>query len=120
MAMPQEELVALDAVVYRFPTEMLAARRARRAMFARRRRTAGVATVVVALGLLLGGGPRGTAEAARPDAPQAVTIRPADTLWGLAERFAPASVDPRAYVDAVIGLNALDGPVQPGMRLRLP
>lgn len=120
MALRQEDLVALDAVVYRFPTDRIAAHRARRAMFARRRRTVGVTTVVMALGLLLAGGPEGTASASRAGLPEAVTIRHGDTAWGLAERFAPPSVDPRAYVAAVVELNHLEGPLQPGMRLKLP
>ncbi|HWC13355.1 MAG TPA: LysM peptidoglycan-binding domain-containing protein [Actinomycetota bacterium] len=120
MALRQEDLVGLDAVLYRFPTDRIAARQARRAMFARRRRTLGIATIAVAVGLLLAGGPEGTAAASRPGAAEVVTIGRGDTIWGLAERFAPPSVDPRAYADAVLQLNELEGPLQPGMRLKLP
>lgn len=122
MAIRQEELVGLDAVVYRFPTESFRARAARRSMMARRRRSLGVATVLVAASLLLGGRPLGAAETSRTPqvAPHTVTVRPGDSLWGLAERYAPASGDPRAYIDAAVALNGLEGPIEAGMRLRLP
>jgi hypothetical protein len=120
VAVRQEDLLLREAVVYRFPTEMIRSRRARRAMIARRRLTLGVVTIAMALGLLLASGPEGSATASVTGAPQAVTIRHGDTLWGIAARFAPESVDPRAYVDALESLNSIQGPIQPGMRLKLP
>lgn len=45
MAIRQEDLLVREAVVYPFPTHMVRARAARRAMMARRRMTLGVATV---------------------------------------------------------------------------
>ena len=47
MAVRQEDLLVREAVVYPFPTHMLRKRNAHRAMMARRRRTFGVAIVVL-------------------------------------------------------------------------
>jgi Tfp pilus assembly protein FimV len=59
--------------------------------------------------------------ASSPSAPKRVVVRPGQTLWAIAERYAPASVDPRAYVDALVEINDLDhAGVQPGDRIRLP
>jgi hypothetical protein len=41
-------------------------------------------------------------------------------MWYLAGRYAQNGLDPRAYVDAVVKLNDLHEPPQPGERLRLP
>ena len=120
MAVRQEDLLVREAIVYRFPTQMVRARSARRAMMARRRMTLGLVTIVLALGLLLASGPRGTATASDGRARRAVIVRAGDTLWGIAARFSPETIDPRAYVDALESLNSLQGPIQPGMRLRLP
>ncbi|HEX2293946.1 MAG TPA: LysM peptidoglycan-binding domain-containing protein [Actinomycetota bacterium] len=117
MAVRSEDLAfpGPDAVVYRFPATA-ARRSARRRMYARRRMT--VATLAVVVVATLAGG--GVAETA-PEAParRAVTVRPGDTLWGIAEAHAPAGVDVRAYVDTLIELNGLEGPLQAGTRLRL-
>lgn len=45
-----------------------------------------------------------------------------DTLWGLAERFAPNSMDLREYVFRLRRLNDLQhsATIQPGQRLYLP
>lgn len=123
MAIRSEDLApGLDAVIYRFPTRAVRASVARRRrMEVRRRRTLVVAT---ALGLvvlfLLATGPRGSAPASAPGTPRAVTVHAGDTLWGLAERYAPAGVDLRAYVDIVSDLNDLDSGLVAGMRVRLP
>jgi len=119
MAVRREDLLVGEAVIYRFPTHMIEARTARRAMMARRRMTLGVITVVMALGFLLATGPEGTATASRSGR-EAVTVRQGDTLWGIAARFAPDRMDPRAYIQALESLNSLEGPIHPGMHLKLP
>ncbi len=58
------------------------------------------------------------AEAERP--PPVVTLQAGDTIWGLAQRYAPERVDPRAYVDVVIDLNRLREAPRSGQRIRLP
>ena len=52
MAVRQEDLLVREAVVYEFPTRMIRARAARRAMMARRRTTLGVLTVFLAVSAL--------------------------------------------------------------------
>ena len=117
MAVRSEDLVlGRDAVVYRFPA--LARRRARRKMMLRRRMTLGTAALVVVAATLAGGGVAETASGGRGRT--AVRVQPGDTLWGIAGRFAPEGTDLRAYVDALIELNGLEGGLQAGVRLRLP
>lgn len=120
MAIRQEDLLIQEAIVYRFPTEALRARRARAVMVARRRRSVAVAALLVAGALLVTGGPAGRADSPRPQAPGAVTVVPGDTLWGVAERFAPEGRDLRAYVAELSELNGLDGALRPGTGLKLP
>lgn len=123
MAIRQEDLFSeRGAVVLRFPTRRVRSAAARRArMQARRRRTA---TIAVALGLivlfLLATGPSGSSTASAPGAPKAVTVHQGDTLWSLAEAYAPEGMDPRAYVDVLTDLNDLDGGLAVGMRIKLP
>lgn len=127
MALRQEDLgVRTEAIVYRFPAERVEIREQRRRLAARRRRVARQrrlavigTTIVMIAGFLLATGPSGTATASRDDAPNAVVMRAGDTLWDLAERYAPAEVDPRAYVDAVLELNG-GIPPQAGARIVLP
>ncbi len=62
----------------------------------------------------------GPAPAPRRPAPRAVTLRPGETLWQLAERHAPTGSDPRVYVADLVALNRLDGAPLAGQRIRLP
>jgi hypothetical protein len=73
--------------------------------------------VAVVVATLLAGG---TAPASRPGAPHSVVVDAGDTLWGIAERFAPGGIDRRAYVDALIELNELSGVPRAGQRIVLP
>jgi hypothetical protein len=119
MAVRSEDLPILGGSrIYRFPVERAQARRLRAE---RLRRTKTVAAgLVVIMAVLLAGGPAAVPQAQSGRTPRAVVVQPSDTLWGLAERYAPASMDPRAWIDAVSGLNDLEGPLQAGDRLRLP
>lgn len=119
MAVRREELCERPgARVYVFPGATQR-RRVRRLRMRARRRRAALAAVAVAVVLmsLLGGG---SSVASRPGTPRAVTVTAGGTLWDLARRYAPAGVDRRAYVDAVIELNGLDGMPRAGEMLRLP
>ncbi|MDQ4126058.1 MAG: LysM peptidoglycan-binding domain-containing protein [Actinomycetota bacterium] len=119
MAVRSEDLAfgGNDAVVYRFPA-LAARRRARRRMMIRRRRTTLATLALVVMATLAGGGVAETApETSRA---RAVRVQPGDTLWGIAAENAPRGTDVRAYVDALIELNGLQGPLQAGARLRLP
>ena len=47
-------------------------------------------------------------------------VRPGDTLWSIATRFAP-STDPRVVVDAIASANGVDpGALVPGQQLSIP
>jgi hypothetical protein len=122
MAVRHEDLSAAghEAVVYAFPGARVRRAAAREVMLVRRRRSliGVVGLLVVMFGLLAG--PRATAPASRPGTPRAVTARAGDTLWELATRYAPEGMDARAYLDAIIELNGLDGSLPEGTRIRLP
>ena len=129
MAIRVEELEApVEARIYRFPVEAVRPSRAElrlRAIRRRRevtRRRAALATliVVMSVSLLFAGGPASVAPAAGRGPPGAVVVAPGQTLWSLAERYAGEGIDPRAYVDAILALNGLDGPPEAGVRIRLP
>jgi hypothetical protein len=47
-------------------------------------------------------------------------VHSGDTLWGIAERYAPDGIDKRAYVDALADLNELSGVPRAGQRIVLP
>ena len=117
MAVRSEELIyGRDAVIYRFPR--VRPRRARAEVI--RRRAALVAVgVIVVIAALFGTGPRGIAPAS-PSGPRTVVLRSGQTLWDVAERFAPVGVDPRAYLDALVASNGGSVSVVAGTRLRLP
>ena len=49
-----------------------------------------------------------------------VTVGVGESLWHLAEKFAP-ELDPREAVEAIVGLNNLtEATIQPGQRIALP
>jgi nucleoid-associated protein YgaU len=51
----------------------------------------------------------------------AVVVQPGDTLWEIADRFWPESVDLRAVVRELVELNGLDSKVlKPGQVLQVP
>ena len=118
------------ARVYAFPGQSraggptTAARRraaaARRASVARRRTALAATVVLIAVIMLFAGGPGAVSSAGSAHAPRAITIQSGQTLWSVAERYAPDGVDPRAYVDAVLALNHLAGPPVAGAVVRLP
>lgn len=115
-------VVSRPADVVCFPTIAVRRRaaRRRRVALARRRLAASAVVVVLAGGFLLAGGPGANAPASRPGAPKAVVLQAGDTLWDVAGRYAPDSVDTRAYVDALLEINHLQGAPSAGMRLKLP
>jgi hypothetical protein len=126
MAVRCEEMqeVTVEAApgrVVRFPSERVRARARsqRRAEIRRRRLTLALFPVLV-FGFILASGPGGTSVASRSGAPESVVLEAGDTVWDLASRYAPESVDPRAYVDTVLELNDVSGAPAAGARLRLP
>ena len=88
----------------------------RRARARRRLTTIALAASVVVGTLLIGG----SSPASRQGSPRAIVVRSGQTLWGIADRYAPDELDVRAYIDALVVLNDLDGPLEAGQRLRLP
>ena len=124
MALRREDLEVRsgEAALLRFPTAAVRARVARqeRARFVRRRIGVGfLLAVVVVLGLQIGG-VGNTAPASVDGAPRAVRLVEGETLWDVAARYAPSSVDPRAYVDELIELNGLSGAPSVGAKIKLP
>ena len=120
MAVRKEDLQGVRrAEVIAFPTHTARARVAS----ARRRfllRGAFVSILVVAgtLGVVRASASSTESIASAPDAPSAVVLRPGETLWDVAERWAPTGADPRAYVDALIEQNGIG--VRSGQRVILP
>ena len=116
------EVPSREASVYSFPSSAVRRRiaRQRRVALARRRLAAVGVVIALVVGFMLASGPGGGAAASRPGTPRAITVHSGDTLWDLASRYAPDSVDPRAYVDAIQELNGLEGAPQTGARLKLP
>jgi hypothetical protein len=122
MALSEEMMQAEDhrGQVLRFPTATVRRRAAaRRRTLALRRAAVGGALATTLVLVLLGSG-GGTAEAAHSGTPRAVVLRSGQTVWDLAERYAPPSMDPRAFVDQVLELNHLEGAPGAGVRIRLP
>lgn len=120
MAVRREDFgPAGGAVVVRFPIERVAARLQKRRQIGRRRLALSVVTLVLVLGVVS----QISSAESRPvttERPAVVVVTSGETLWELAARYAPDGADPRVYVQAVIDLNDLDGPLQAGDRIRLP
>ena len=74
---------------------------------------AGVLSVPVANAVGVGG-------ASQPNSSRTYVVRPGDTLWSIATRFAPSD-DPRILVDAITSANDLDpAALVPGHELSVP
>ncbi|CAN5742641.1 hypothetical protein BH18ACT15_BH18ACT15_11760 [soil metagenome] len=90
-------------------------------MLARRRRALAVAAMVVTLGMAaVAALTVPPASVPSRDGPRTLVMRPDDSLWGVAERFAPPDGDLRTYVQSVMELNDLHGVPRVGQSLRLP
>ena len=123
MAIARDELVdGPGAIVLPFPNRAVRPRRrsAPRRAVARRRLVVGVMVLLLTAALILATGPEGVAPASRAGAPARVTVGAGETVWDLAERYAPHGIDRRAYVDAILELNGLQGAPLAGERLKLP
>jgi hypothetical protein len=105
-----------------FPTARVRARvrRQRHLAVVRRRIALGAMVLVIVAGWLLAGGTSHSAVVSAEGAPPSVVIAQGQTLWELAGAYAPAGVDKRAYVDALLELNELDGPPAAGAKISLP
>ena len=55
----------------------------------------------------------------RIDAPRAIVVAPGQTLWDLAQTYAPPGSEWSSYAAEIVELNDLDGGLQAGQRLRL-
>jgi hypothetical protein len=119
VAVRHDELTQ-EAVILRFPSQRAASRERRARMAARRRRAALVmAALVLSAALARAVATSDEGVRSRPGAPRVVVVATGESLWEVADRYAAAGVDPRAYVDALVALNAGD-PGSPGDRIRLP
>ena len=117
MALRTQDLGVDTAVVYRFPVP----NRRRSVVSPARGRGLGLALILLGViaSVLIGGGPQGQAPAGS-QVPERVSLRPGETIWQVAERFAPAGVDVRAYVDAILELNGWDAPPPAPQPVLLP
>jgi len=78
-------------------------------------------TVLLAVATGLAGLVAAPGQAAdRPGVVPTMVVRPGDTLWSVANRYAPDR-DPFETIDAIRRLNGIDGyTVHPGERLAMP
>jgi hypothetical protein len=128
VAIRQEELGrsyvpgTTEGRVVRFPTAAARARarRQQRVVFMRRRVAVGALLVALVVGVLSIGGVGTSAPAAADGSPRHVVLQEGETLWSLADRYAPEGSDPRAFVDRVVDLNQLQGAPQAGAKIKLP
>ena len=107
------------------PAPLHPARSTRLRLTVRGRRLLGVlaalpAAIALSAAMLAGGSALASDEPGAPGATfETVTVAPGDSLWAIAAVHAPGA-DPRDVVDAIVRLNALDGPIVPGQELALP
>jgi Tfp pilus assembly protein FimV len=88
----------------------------------RRRRLIALCMIVSLAGALSGpvANAMGVGGTAEQNAAQTYVVRPGDTLWSIATRFAP-STDPRVVVHAITSANGLDpATLVPGQQLSIP
>lgn len=111
---------APGAVVVRFPLAVARARaRQARRRYALRRLVVGLVLIGIPAGVLATGGE--SMEPAAASSGETVVVQPGDTIWEIAQVRTPAGTDPRAFVDAIIALNGLDGGVlEAGDELEMP
>ena len=123
MAIRREDLVpGASGAVLAFPTgyaRRKAARQMRIVYVRRRLALAGIFVLIIA-GWLLAGGVSNSAVSSQDGAPARITLQSGQTLWEVADRYAPEGIDPRAYVDLLLQMNNIEGAPQAGQRLRLP
>lgn len=105
---------------------VLSARPATRLRLTRRGRRVLVALAAVplaagvAFAALGGGAALASGDAGVTTAFETVTVLPGDTLWSIAEEYAPGS-DPRGVIQEIESLNALHGgSLQVGQKLAIP
>jgi LysM repeat protein len=88
----------------------------------RRRRVAASFAAVVLLAILSGpvANAVGVGGGSEVERSRTYVVRPGDTLWSIATRFAPGT-DPRVVVDAIASANGVDpGTLVPGQQLSIP
>lgn len=80
------------------------------------------ATLVIALLAALGYAFIGVLSAGStpPVAGRSITVYTGDTLWSIAEREVPNTMDIREYIWQIEQLNNIDASLTPGQRLILP
>ena len=123
MAVRREEMwVRPDAQVLDFPVRIARARarRAQRTFLFRRVMVGLVAFALVGTIVSVSAAGSEAPAASRPSAPASVVVQPGETLWDLAERYAPAGSDPRDYVAELVEQNGGSELVYAGTRLDLP
>jgi LysM domain len=123
MAVRREEMwVRPDAQVLDFPVRVARARarRAQRTFLFRRVMVGLVAFALVGAIVGVSAAGQGAEVASRPDAPASVTVQPGETLWEIAERYAPPGSDVRSYVSELVELNGGSELVYAGTDLQLP
>jgi LysM repeat protein len=82
---------------------------------------AGVALTLAASAAQAGGGGEDRhAVRGHRAAVRTYVVRSGDTLWAIASRFSGPNADPRPLMDALAGLNHVEGALAVGTRLVIP